>query len=127
HLYTLRDNAAETLALRMQTVSLFRRRHQFGLETLASVRQVEARQAAAKGDLLAIDERISLRKNAIAALLGAGPDRGLQITRPTAAWAGSQGLPSNLSLELLGRRPDIVAARLRTEAAAHRIDQRKAG
>jgi len=59
--------------------------------------------------------------------LGAGPDRGLQIARPKAAWAGSQGLPSNLPLELLGRRPDIVAARLRTEAAAHRIDQRKAG
>jgi len=127
HLYTLRDNAAETLALRMQTVALFRQRHQFGLETLASVRQVEARQAGAKGDLLAIDERIGLQRNAIAVLLGAGPDRGLEITRPKVAWAGSQGLPSNLSLELLGRRPDIVAARLRTEAAAHRIDQRKAG
>jgi len=127
HLYTLRDNAAETLALRMQTVALFRQRHQFGLETLSSVRQVEARQAAAKGDLLAIDERIGLQRNAIAALLGAGPDRGLEITRPKVAWAGSQGLPSNLSLDLLGRRPDIVAARLRTEAAAHRIDQRKAG
>jgi len=127
HLYTLRDNAADTLALRMQTVALFRQRHQFGLETLASVRQVEARQAAAKGDLLAIDERIGLQSNAIAALLGAGPDRGLEITRPKVAWAGSQGLPSNLSLDLLGRRPDIVAARLRTEAAAHRIDQRKAG
>ena len=62
HLYTLRDNAADTLALRMQTVALFRQRHQFGLETLASVRQVEARQAAAKGDLLAIDERIGLQK-----------------------------------------------------------------
>jgi NodT family efflux transporter outer membrane factor (OMF) lipoprotein len=127
HLYTLRDNAADTLALRMQTVTLFRQRHQFGLETLASVRQVEARQAGAKGDLVAIDERIGLQSNAIAALLGAGPDRGLQISRPRVAWAGSQGLPSNLSLELLGRRPDIVAARLRTEAAAHRIDQRKAG
>jgi NodT family efflux transporter outer membrane factor (OMF) lipoprotein len=127
HLYTLRDNAADTLALRMQTVTLFRQRCQFGLETLASVRQVEARQAAAKGDLVAIDERIGLQSNAIAALLGAGPDRGLQISRPKVAWAGSQGLPSNLSLELLGRRPDIVAARLRTEAAAHRIDQRKAG
>jgi NodT family efflux transporter outer membrane factor (OMF) lipoprotein len=127
HLYTLRDNAADTLTLRMQTVALFRQRHQFGLETLASVRQVEARQAAAKGNLLAIDERIGLERNAIAALLGAGPDRGLAITRPKVAWAGSQGLPSNLSLELLGRRPDIVAARLRTEAAAHRIDQRKAG
>jgi NodT family efflux transporter outer membrane factor (OMF) lipoprotein len=126
HLYTLRDNAADTLALRMQTVALFRQRRQFGLETLASVRQVEARQAAAKGDLLAIEERIGLQGNAIAALLGAGPDRGLELTRPKVAWAGSQGLPSNLSLDLLGRRPDIVAARLRTEAAAHRIDQRKA-
>ena len=77
HLYTLRDNAADTLSLREQTVALFRQRHQFGLETLASVRQVEARQAAAKGDLLAIDERIGLQRNAIAALLGAGPDRGL--------------------------------------------------
>jgi NodT family efflux transporter outer membrane factor (OMF) lipoprotein len=127
HLYTLRDNAADTLALRTQTVALFRQRRQFGLETLASVRQVEARQAAAKGDLLAIEERIGLQKNAIAALLGAGPDRGQQIAPPKAAWSGSQGLPTNLSLELLGRRPDIVAARLRTEAAAHRIDQRKAG
>src|ERR1700686_3501559 len=126
-LYTLRDNAAEALAVRDKAVALFRQRHEFGLETLASVRQVEARQAAAQGELLAIEERIGLQSNAIAALLGAGPDRGLEITRPKVAWAGSQGLPSNLSLDLLGRRPDIVAARLRTEAAAHRIDQRKAG
>ncbi len=127
HLYTLRDNAAETLDLRTKTVALFRQRHDFGLETLASVRQVEARQAGAQGDLLAIDERIGLQRNAIAALLGAGPDRGLAITRPTAQFPGSQGLPQNLALDLLGRRPDIVAARSRTEAAARRIDQAKAG
>lgn len=127
HLYTLRDNAAETLTLRTKTVALFRQRHDFGLETLASVRQLEARQASADGDLLGIDERIGLQRNAIAALLGAGPDRGLAITRPTSRFAGSQGLPTNLSLELLGRRPDIVAARSRTEAAARRIDQQKAG
>jgi NodT family efflux transporter outer membrane factor (OMF) lipoprotein len=127
HLYTLRNNAAQTLTLRTKTVALFRQRHDFGLETLASVRQVEARQASADGDLLGIDERIGLQRNAIAALLGAGPDRGLAIVRPTARFAGSQGLPTNLSLELLGRRPDIVAARSRTEAAARRIDQQKAG
>jgi NodT family efflux transporter outer membrane factor (OMF) lipoprotein len=127
HLYTLRDNAAETLAIRTKTVALFRQRHDFGLETLAGVRQVEARQFAAQGELLAIDERIGLQRNAIAALLGAGPDRGLAITRPTAQFAGSQGLPENLALELLGRRPDIIAARSRTEAAARRIDHAKAG
>ena len=127
HLYTLRDNASDTLAIRTKTVALFRQRNDFGLETLASVRQVEARQSAAEGDLLAIDERIGLQANAIATLLGAGPDRGLAITRPTARFAGSEGLPQHLALELLGRRPDIVAARSRTEAAARRIDQAKAG
>ncbi len=127
NLYTLRDNAAATLDLRTKTVALFRQRYQFGLETLSSVREVEARQAGARADLLAIDENIGLQRNAIAALLGAGPDRGLAIMRPTARFAGSQGLPPNLALELLGRRPDILAARLRTEAAARRIDQARAG
>ncbi len=126
-LYTIRDNAAAALELRTKTVALFRRRHEFGLETLASVRQVEARQAVAQAELLALDERIALQGNGIAALLGAGPDRGLVIARPGAGLAGSSGLPPKLALELLGRRPDIVAARLRTEAAARRIDQQKAG
>src|SRR5271165_5786746 len=127
HLFTVRDTAEAAVALRTKTVELFRQRHEFGLETLASVRQVEARQAAAQAQLLAVDERIALQRNGIAALLGAGPDRGLAVTRPTVRFAGSEGLPPNLALELLGRRPDIVAARLRTEAAAKRIDQRKAG
>lgn len=127
HLFTVRDTAAAALALRAKTVGLFRERHKFGLETLASVRQVEARQAAAEAQLLTIDELIALQRNGIAALLGAGPDRGLAINRPSGRFAGSKGLPPNLGLELLGRRPDIVAARLRTEAAAKRIDQQKAG
>jgi NodT family efflux transporter outer membrane factor (OMF) lipoprotein len=127
HLFTVRDSADSALTLRTKTVGLFRQRHKFGLETLASVRQVEAKQAAAEAGLLAVDEGIALQKNAIAALLGAGPDRGLAITRPTVRFAGAAGLPPNLALELIGRRPDIVAARLRTEAAAKRIDQQKAG
>jgi NodT family efflux transporter outer membrane factor (OMF) lipoprotein len=127
HLFTVRDTAEAALALRTKTVDLFRQRHEFGLENLASVRQVEARQATTEAQLLSIDERIALQRNGIAALLGAGPDRGLAITRPTTQFAGSTGLPPNLALKLLGRRPDIVAARLRTEAAAKRIDQQKAG
>jgi NodT family efflux transporter outer membrane factor (OMF) lipoprotein len=127
HLFTVRDTAEAALTLRTKSVELFRQRHEFGLETLASVRQVEARQAAAEAQMLTIDEIIALQRNGIAALLGAGPDRGLAITRPTVRFAASAGLPPNLGLELLGRRPDIVAARLRTEAAARRIDQQKAG
>ena len=127
HLFTVRDTAESALTLRSKTVELFRQRCQFGMENLANVRQVEARQAAAEAELLSTDERIALLRNGIAALLGAGPDRGLAITRPGVLFAGSTGLPPNLALDLLGRRPDIVAARLRTEAAARRIDQQMAG
>lgn len=127
HLFTIRDKAEAALAIRAKTVDLFRERHRFGLETLAGVRQVEAKHATARADLLVIDERIALQRNALAALLGAGPDRGLDIVRPASRLPDSQGLPANLTLELLGRRPDVVAARLRCEAAAKRIDQRRAG
>lgn len=126
-LYALRDFAAQTLTLRAKTADLFRLRQASGLETVASVREAEARQAAAKGEFLAIEEDIRLEKNAIAALVGAGPDRALTIHRPTSRFAPAQGLPANLALNLLGRRPDIVAARLRVEAAARRIDEKKAG
>ncbi len=127
HLFSVRDSAEAALTIRTKTVDLFRERHQFGLENLASVRQVEGKRAAAQAELLTVDERIALQKNGIAALLGAGPDRGMAITRPTASFTGTDGLPANLALELLGRRPDITAARMRTEGAAQRIDQQKAG
>ena len=120
------DTAAEALEVRTKTVALFRHRHENGLETLGSVRQVEARRSSAEADLLAVEERLALQRNSIAALVGAGPDRGLAITRPTVDVARSFALPEHLEAELLGRRPDVVAARMRAEAAARRIDQARA-
>lgn len=126
-LYALRDTAEQAVVVRTKTAALFKERYHFQLETLASVRQTDARLAAAQAELDLIDERIALQKNAIAALVGAGPDRGLAITRPSINCANSTALPANVPLDLIGRRPDIVAARLRAEAAAHRVDQQKAG
>lgn len=79
-LFAVRDTADAALAIRTKKVGVFRQRHQFPLEILASVRQVEARQAAAPGQLPAIDERIAVQKNGIATRLGAGPIGGLAIT-----------------------------------------------
>src|SRR5579871_3127369 len=58
--------------------------------------------------------------------MGAGPDRGLAIERPTLPTDKDFGLPARLPAELLGRRPDVVAARYRVEAAAQGIKQEKA-
>jgi NodT family efflux transporter outer membrane factor (OMF) lipoprotein len=89
--------------------------------------QARAAAASSRQDLAALDEQLALARHQLAALTGAGPDRGLTLVRPTAAPAASFGLPQNLAADLLGRRPDLQAARLRAEAAAKRIAVAKAG
>ncbi|ASG22046.1 efflux transporter outer membrane subunit [Nitrospirillum viridazoti] len=121
-----RDAAAEAVDVRVRSTNLVRQRRENGLETLGAVRQAEAREAAARGDLAAQDEAIALTRNRLAALMGAGPDRGLSIQPPAGAGLKAFGLPANLAADLLGRRPDVVAARLTVEAAAKRITVAKA-
>lgn len=67
-----------------------------------------------------------LDKHALAALVGQGPDRALRIGRPAQASLHAQGIPADASVDLIGRRPDIAAARTRVEAAAERIDEARA-
>ncbi|WP_287877155.1 efflux transporter outer membrane subunit [Acidovorax sp.] len=125
-LYANRDTAARAVEIRRKTASLFAQRFDNGLETRGGLRNADARRAVTEGELLAIDEQIALQRNRLAALLGAGPDRGLALQRPTLVLNRAFGLPAELSADLLGRRPDVVATRLRAEAQARRIDQKKA-
>ena len=125
-LHAAHDTTSAALQVRTRTAELFGKRFQHGLETIGSVRQVEARRASTHAELLALDEQIGLQRHRLAALAGAGPDRALAIERPTVQLSGGFGLPAQLSADLIGRRPDIVAARLRAEAATQRIDQAKA-
>ena len=125
-LHAALDTAQSALDVRARTTELFGQRRANGLETLGSVRQVQARHAAAEADLRALEEQLTLQRHRIAALMGAGPDRGLAIRRPAVDLSRPFGLPERLEAELLGRRPDVIAARLRAEAAARRIDQAQA-
>ena len=65
-------------------------------------------------------------RNQIAALLGKGPDRGREIGVPHGSGTTTVALPATLPAELLGRRPDLVAARWRVEAARSQIDVARA-
>ncbi|QEL57847.1 efflux transporter outer membrane subunit [Chromobacterium paludis] len=126
-LYADRDAAEKAVQVRRNSVELLKDRQWHGLETLGSVEQAESRRAASEADLIAADEAISLQRNSLAALLGAGPDRGLTIRRPTVDLSHPQALPATVQAELIGRRPDLASARLRAEAAARRIDVARAG
>ena len=97
-----------------------------GVDSLLQFKQADARVPAARQQMTAAQLGIAAARSALAALLGAGPDRGLAIARPKTLSPIAFNLPSRLPAELLGRRPDIVAARWRVEAASRDIDVAKA-
>lgn len=124
-LYAQRDNLEAALDIRTKTLKFVRARYDAGVETIDAVRQAEARVPQTRGDIAATDEAIINNKHALAALVGAGPDRGLAIDRPKVALE-AQGIPADASINLIGRRADIAAARTRVEAAADRIKEARA-
>jgi NodT family efflux transporter outer membrane factor (OMF) lipoprotein len=106
-------------------ISLNQLRIRAGLDNTIALNQNRSTSASAKQQALAAQQQVDALRNSLAALAGAGPDRGLRIMRPTLATPDIQ-VPSLLSSDLLARRADIVAARWRVEAAAHGIDASKA-
>jgi NodT family efflux transporter outer membrane factor (OMF) lipoprotein len=125
-LYAERDVAERSVASRQETFDLADRRVANGLDTQAELQQAAAGVPEARAQMAAIDEQIALTRNQLAALMGQGPDAGLAIARPPAAAPKAFGLPDHLAADLLGRRPDIVAAKWRAEAASKRIGAAKA-
>ena len=117
-----RAAALEALRVRKESAALIAKRVKQQLENVGEANQENSRVASAAAEVDAIDGQIARTRNEIAALLGEGPDRGLDVVLPTGVNVKAFGLPPSLAVDLLGRRPDIVAARLRAEAAASRID-----
>jgi NodT family efflux transporter outer membrane factor (OMF) lipoprotein len=116
-----RDAAQDAVRVRKESAALVADRRKQGLENQGVLDQAEAKASAAEADADIIDGQIAVTRNQIAALLGKGPDRGLEIALPANAHLKPFGLPPTLAADLIGRRPDIVSARLRAEAASQRI------
>ncbi len=125
-LYAERDVAERALSVQSQTSKLVSDRVANGLDTLGEQRLAEANPLQSRADLSAIDEQIARNRNHLAALAGAGPDRGLLLTRPNIATLKPFGVPTQLAANLVGRRPDVTAARWRAEAATERVHQARA-
>jgi NodT family efflux transporter outer membrane factor (OMF) lipoprotein len=125
-LYADRAVAIEATRVRDETASLTAQRVANGLDTQAELKQAQAGSPASRANVVALDEQIAQTRNALGALVGAGPDRGLALTPPKSAHLTAFGLPADLRMGLIGRRPDVIAARWRAEAASHRVKEAKA-
>lgn len=124
--FEMEDVAHRELERSTQLLQLGRQRVDAGIDSSVSLRNAEAAVASAQAQVEAARQQIDALRNALAALLGKGPDRGLDIGRPRLLQAPAPALPPVLPGELLGHRPDVVAARWRVEAAARGIDSARA-
>ncbi|MBC7575369.1 MAG: efflux transporter outer membrane subunit [Herminiimonas sp.] len=120
------DLVTQQMQVRESLDKLTRQRLAAGLDSQSET-QLSLQQAASlRAEQAQWQEQIALSRNQLAALLGRGPDRGLTIARPILPEPAQTRLPSSLPLTLIGRRPDIVAARWRVEAAQGQIDYARA-
>lgn len=125
-LYALQDVLQRTVAQRSTLQNITANRVQNGLDTQVERNQSIGSSADARAQLVDLQGQIVVTRQQLGALLGKGPDRGLQIAVPRMQQLATPPLPADLPLDLLGRRPDIVAARWQVEAAGSGIKQAKA-
>ncbi|RKT27192.1 NodT family efflux transporter outer membrane factor (OMF) lipoprotein [Paraburkholderia sp. RAU2J] len=125
-LYALRDIAQQEITQREQIDRITAGRIASGLDTQVERKTAQANLATSRTSLAALDGSIVTTRYQLAALLGAGPDRGLAITRPALGVGDEVRLPENLPADLVSRRPDLVAAKWRVDALTHDVKEAKA-
>lgn len=123
--FAANDVARDDLERAQRVFKLTDQRVKAGIDAQAQLRQAETAVATAEQKLAQSDQSIESGRNTMAVLLGKGPDRGLDIARPMPLKPLDLALPEALPADLLGRRPDLVAARWRVEASSRSIDAAK--
>ena len=117
--------AERTLAQRQQTLQLVQGRVEAGLDTRLELRLSEAGLPDARLQLETLAEQTALTRHALAALLGDRDSSALAAV-PTGLSAIRQvALSGTIQADVLGIRPDIVAARWRVEAASNDVRNAK--
>lgn len=116
-----REVAARTLAQRQEMLGLIRQRVDAGLDTRVELRQGEAALPDTRVTLESLDEQIRLARHQLAALAGQAPQALDGLSPKLAALKAAGSADAAAGLDLLGRRPDIVAARWRVEATSQDV------
>ena len=125
-LYAQRDIAQREIRNREDIGRITDGRVTAGLDTNVERQTAIGNIATTRANLTDLDGQITVVRYQLGALLGKGPDRGLQTAQPVLAPGGAVALPGNLPADLLARRPDLVAARWQVEAALHDVKEAKA-
>ena len=119
--FAQRDVTEAEVQRATQSLSLTRRLVAGGLGTPQQENLADSQLASAEQQEARADRAIDAARSALSVLVGQGPDRGLDISRPHLLDPAMVAVPDNLAVDLMGRRADLVAARWQVEAAAQDI------
>jgi NodT family efflux transporter outer membrane factor (OMF) lipoprotein len=115
--WQLLDIATRLEAQRAQLLKLTQQRRAAGLDTQIEVKIAESGLPQARAARLQAESSRDLAVHRLTALAGYGVDRYAQFVRPQLQLEVALPLPEQLPLDLLARRPDVLAARMRVTAA----------
>jgi len=116
-------HAAETAG--EEGIAILRHRAEVGLDRGERLEHARAELAARVIERASAEGRVAAARNALAALEGEGPDATANLT-PEDPPPGPWGVPSDLRVNLLAHRADVVAARARALAAAREAEAARA-
>ena len=111
---------------RKELFELTERRVAFGLDDVIALEERHVAWQGAQEKLLSVEKALTLSRHQMHALLGMSPDDPLDLSLPKARFDAPFPLPENLPIELVSRRPDLMAQIWRVEAAARRVGAAKA-
>jgi NodT family efflux transporter outer membrane factor (OMF) lipoprotein len=115
--YALADIAERAQSQRTNILEITRKRVAAGLDTRVELREAEGALPQARVALEQAQSAQALAKHELALLAGRGAQTYPTIERPQMNLDAGLSLPSTLPINLLARRPDVIAARARIDAA----------
>jgi len=115
----------DAVRLRASSLELVRQRVKAGLDTKVEERQAESQWAQARTELKAMDEAIVRQRHMLAEWCGLGPNE-LGALLPALHPVKGAAVPASLPADLIGRRADLVAQRLRVESTLAGVEAARA-
>jgi NodT family efflux transporter outer membrane factor (OMF) lipoprotein len=111
---------------RQEILDITRHRFKAGLDTSVELRQAQGAVPAARVARLTVQAEINRDVHLLAALAGHGSEQYAQIQRPTLHADTTMSMPSALPVDLLARRPDILASRRHIASAQAGLEATRA-
>ncbi|WP_266181626.1 efflux transporter outer membrane subunit [Dyella humicola] len=119
------DIARQAVQTQEQLVHIAELRVHQGVDLPDTAQSARAQLAASREMLVTIESSAKIRVAALASLVGVAP-ADLPPLQPRALPAFDSGLPDNVGVDLMARRPDIAASRWQVESALRQTDVARA-